>query len=119
MLSLSLDDLYLGDLRDPRTMLVIRMLSKRVFGESNVSAALEAAGLSPADYEIGRARRAWLAAVPDAARNRKLDALVGYVTADDRAFGRGLEWELRSLLGPTAPGAGYRCRGTFRFGFCG
>ena len=120
MLSLSLNDLYLGDLRDPRTMLIVKMLSQRVYGESNVSATLEAAGLSPADYEIGRARRAWLAAVPDAARERKLDALVGYVAETDRAFGRELEWELRALLTPADGGAAwYRCGDPFRCGFVG
>jgi hypothetical protein len=119
MLAISLDDLYLGDLRDPRTMLVVRMLSRRIYGESNVSAALEAAGLAPADYELGRARRAWLAAVPDAARERKLDALVGYVAAEDRAFGRELEWELRSLLTPANGAAWYRCGDPFRCGFVG
>jgi len=119
MASLSLDDLYLGGLQDPRTMLVIDMLSKRVYGESNVSAALEAASLSPADYEIGKAKRTWREAVLDAVRDRKLDALVGYVAADDKAFGRELEWELRSLPGPASSAVWYRCGDPFRCGFVG
>jgi hypothetical protein len=118
-LSLSLDDLYLGDLHDPRTKLVVRLLSSRVYGEGNVTAALRAAGLSPANYEIGRARRTWLAAVPDAARERKLDALVGYVAADDATFGRELERELQALHAPSGGGAWYRCEDPFRCGFVG
>lgn len=118
-LSFSLDDLYLGDLQDPRTMLVVRMLKNHVYGEGNVTAALRAAGLSPGEYDLSRARLTWQAAVPDAARERKLDALIGYVTGGDPAFGRTLEWELRALNASPEGGAWYTCKDPFRCGFVG
>jgi hypothetical protein len=115
----SLDDLNLGGPNDPRTKLVVQLLSARVYGEADVTAALQAAGLSPADYEVSRARRTWREAVPDAVGQHKLDALVGYVTESEPAFGTELERQLRLLLAPSGDGGWYRCENPYACGFVG
>ncbi len=118
MISLSLDDKNLGDLQDPRTMLIVRMISQRVYAEPYVSITLKAAGLEPANYTLGKAKVAWMEAVPDAAQQRKLDALVGFVAEHNQAFVEELEQKLRSLT--PAPGtAWYPCGDPFGCGFVG
>jgi len=116
---LNYDDLGLTELGDERMKLVIEMLTKSVYGEAKVSAVLEAAGLSPGDYSLGSARASWRDAVPDAARNGKLNVLVASVTETNRAFGSDLERRMRQLLTPSGSGFWYRCDDPFASGFVG
>ena len=117
---MDLDDLSLTDPRDPRAQLIIGMLKDSVYGESRVSAVLQAAGLSPGDYRLGSAKLTWTEAVPDAARQGKLGALVACVTETDPAFGAELERRMRPLLAlPGGDRAWYRCDDPFAVGFVG
>ena len=116
---LNYDDLGLTELGDARMKLVIEMLTKSVYGEAKVSEVLEAAGLSPGDYSLGSARATWRDAVPDAARNGKLNVLVASVAENNRAFGSDLERRMRQLLTPSGGGSWYRCDDPFACGFVG
>jgi hypothetical protein len=117
---LDFDDLSLTDPRDPRAKLIIGMLKDSVYGEPRVSAVLQAAGLSPGDYHLGSAKLTWTEAVPDAARQGKLGALIACVTETDPAFGAELERRMRPLLAlPGGNRAWYRCDDPFAVGFVG
>jgi hypothetical protein len=115
---IALDDLYLGDLSDPRTRLIAELLAQKYRYPNEVGLAIEAGGLSPWNYPLAVAKLAWDTAVPDAVRERRLDALIGPVVKDDPAFGLNLEQRLAELAGATA-GGWYPCDDPYRCGFVG
>jgi hypothetical protein len=92
-----LDDPSLANLRDPRTKLIIDMLSGSVWETGRIAAFLQAAGLSPADYSFETAKLAWIAAVPDAAKKGRLSELLARVIEEAPAFGGKLEDSLERL----------------------
>jgi len=98
---LRLDDLSLADPGDPRTKLIVQLLTKSVYGAAPVATYLEAAGLTPGLYNIDIAKIAWAAAVPDAARNSQLQTLIDRVAEDKPAFIRELERQWQDLLAPS------------------
>ena len=74
------------------------MVSKKLYWQATIVAALEAAGLSPGNYKLNvSAKVTWAGVVPDAARLGKLPALMDYVFKDDVAFRAELErqWNRR------------------------
>jgi hypothetical protein len=98
----ALNDPGLADGSDPRSRLIVDLLTKTVYRRDTVEASLETAGLSPGDYPAETARGTWTAAVPDAAWKEKLSALIDAVVAEQSAFGPELERQLRSLPVPAA-----------------
>jgi hypothetical protein len=116
---LNFDDLSLTDPGDPRLKLIIKMLAKSVYREAEVSAILEAAGLSPGDYTLGKANITWTEVVKDAAREGKLNQLVACVAETSRAFRSELERRMRQLQTPGGRQAWYRCDDPFACGFVG
>jgi hypothetical protein len=80
--------------------LIIDMLTETVYGPERVKASLEAADLKPGNYPLSTAKITWVAAVPDAAQQRKLMALIDAVVAEEPAFGPELERRLQSLPAP-------------------
>ncbi|HEY7274596.1 MAG TPA: hypothetical protein VH594_01455 [Trebonia sp.] len=116
---ISLDDLSLGDLSDPRTRLIAEMLAQKYHFPNEVGAAIQAGGLSPWIYPLAVAKLAWDTAVPDAVRERKLDALLAPVVRDDPVFGEDLERRLRELTGPAGAGGWYPCGDPYHCGFVG
>lgn len=116
---LTYDDPAFAELNDPRTQVLIRMLSRSVYGEQ-IPGALESIGLSPGDYPLTTARLVWTSAVPDAARLGKLAELVRVISASRPAFVRTLEREMTTLLQPTASGvAWYRHDDPYMYSFVG
>jgi hypothetical protein len=99
----NLDELTLTDVGDPRAAFVIDLLTRRVYAEEAIAAALEGARLVPGDYRLTRARLAWTEAVPDAARLGRLDALVRGAAVREPALLAELEQRLAELAAP--PGA--------------
>jgi hypothetical protein len=116
---ISLDDLSLGDLSDPRTRLIAEMLAQKYHFPNEVGAAIQAGGLSPWIYPLAVAKLAWDTAVPDAVRERKLDALLAPVVRDDPVFGEDLERRLRELTGAAGAGGWYPCGDPYHCGFVG
>lgn len=116
---ISLDDLELGGLSDPRTRLIAELLTRKVYFQNAISAAMEAGGLCPGKYPLTVAQLAWDTAVPDAVREHKLDALLRPVIHGDAAFGLELEQRLSELAGPTGAGAWYPCSDPYHCGFIG
>jgi hypothetical protein len=98
---ITLDGLPLSDPSDPRTKLIVEMLTESVFQSERVRAYLQAAGIKPGFYDTNIANIAWVSAVPDAARNGRLQDLIDRVVEDDSAFGRELERRLQPLLMPS------------------
>jgi hypothetical protein len=96
----ALNDLGLADSDDPRLRLIIDMLTETVYQRARIDASLEAAHLSPGDYSAESARSTWAAAVPDAARKRKITALIDAVVAEQPAFRLELERRLGALPAP-------------------
>lgn len=94
-----LDDPFLANLRDPRTQLVIALLTKSVFETARVTAFLQAVGLDPGNYPLGTAKLAWTQAVPDAAKKGLLSELIDRVIEEDPAFGGNLNDGLQQLRG--------------------
>src|SRR5215475_6069051 len=94
-----LDDPSLAALSDPRTKLIIDMLSKSIFETAKIAAFLESAKLSPGDYPLQTAKLAWAQAVPDAAKKGQLSELIARVVEEDPAFGGKLEDSLQLLRG--------------------
>lgn len=99
---INFNDPVFSDPADERTRVVVDMLTEHVYGEARVTAALRAARLSPGEYELSRARLAWMAAVPDAARSGRLGALIDGVVAYDRAFGAELARRVAEALAKSA-----------------
>jgi hypothetical protein len=90
-----LDDPSLASLKDPRTRLIIELLTESVYDPSRVTAVLEAAGLKPGRYPLERACLTWQAAVPDAAKQQHLSELIARVVDEIPAFGKKLEGRLQ------------------------
>ncbi|MFI0242788.1 hypothetical protein [Streptomyces sp. NPDC016845] len=104
---LAFDDPALSDPRDERVQLIVDMLTRNVYGEAQVTAALLTAGLIPGNYPLSTAQLTWTTAVPDAARCGTLGALVQGVIASNRAFGKDLERRIDQLLRSTSGRQGW------------
>jgi hypothetical protein len=117
---LDYDELSLTELDDPRTREVVRLLTERVYGQQKVAATLEAAGLVPGKYTLDPAELAWLAAVPDAARQRRLGLLLQRVADAEPAFLPELHRRMAPLVAtPFAAGAWYHYADPLRCRFVG
>lgn len=117
---ISLDALDLGDLRDdPRTRVITELLSETIYNQEAIAEAITVAGLVPGDYLPNVARLAWVQAVPDAIRERRLDALVESIVKYDLPFAMRLEARLQPLLGVPGAGGWYPCHDPFTCGFVG
>jgi hypothetical protein len=99
----ALNDPSLSDPRDPKTLLIIDMLSESIYRTDETIALLEAAGLKPGLYPHGTAKQMWTAAIPDAAREGKLPVLIDRIVDEHPPFGRELERRLQSLPPPPSP----------------
>jgi hypothetical protein len=75
-----------------------------VYDRAKVTAILNAAGFLPGRYADGTAQLTWMAVVPDAARDKKLDRLVESVGETEPAFVRELHARLEALAAPAAGG---------------
>jgi hypothetical protein len=118
---LTLDDPSMENPEDPRTRLIVRMLSSKLYTSSTIAASLEVAGLSPGNYKLDNAAiYTWLAVVPDAARLGKLAALIERVIEQDAAFGVQLERQWQFLITPSGGEHGwYRHDDPYTSGFVG
>jgi hypothetical protein len=77
--------------------MIAQLLAQKFRHRAAVEATLDAGGLPSWSYPVDVAMFAWNAAVPDAIRERKLDALIQPVIRSDPAFGIELEKHLRTI----------------------
>jgi hypothetical protein len=94
---LVLDDLSMSDPRDPRTCLIVDMLTKNIPMIREVHDYLQAAGMNPGIYDSNIAGLAWQAAVPDAVKQGQLSELIARIVEKAPAFGTKLEERLQGL----------------------
>jgi hypothetical protein len=91
------NDPSLASPSDPRTRVIIEMLSTTVYESARIITLLQVVGLNPGDYPLEIARRTWTAVVPDAARQGQLAALIDAIVDEEPAFGPQLERRLQRL----------------------
>jgi hypothetical protein len=115
---LNYDDPAFGEPGDDRGRLLVKLLTRNIYGEHRVAMVLEKAGLNPGVYDLSTAQYTWAAAVPDAARDGKLSALVRVVSEDKPAFGKQLAEQMGALLHQAGRGW-YRHDDPFAYSFVG
>jgi hypothetical protein len=114
------DDPAFSELADPRVQLLIDLMSRSIFGEQEISAALRSTGLNPGDYPLSTAKLAWMSAVPDAAQVGRLGVLIDVISASRPAFAKELDRRMSEVLHPaTASRDWYRHPDPYACSFVG
>ena len=116
---LTFDDPSFANSADPHTTTLVELLGSSVYDQGSVIASLQAAGLSPGDYVLNKARLTWVEAVPDAARRGTLPALIAHVGSWQPAFKTELTRRLEALSVPTGERRWYASADPYASAFVG